>query len=85
MKPSGLLSSFILLVKNNSSEEQFLQEIIDGQLFGYVQCDIEVPEHLRIYFSNFPPIFKITIVSREDIGNLMREYAEKENIMALPR
>ena len=71
--------------KRPLSEEQFLQGIIHGQLFGYVQCDIEVPEHLRSYFSNFPPIFKNTVVSREDIGNLMREYAEKENIMAQPR
>ena len=66
------------------SEEQLLQGIIDGQLFGYVQCDIEVPEHLRSYFSNFPPIFKNTVASREDIGTLMREYAEKENIMTQP-
>ena len=71
--------------KRPLSEELLLQGIIDGQLFGYVQCDIEIPEHLRSYFSNFPPIFKNTVVSREDIGNLMREYAEKENIMARPR
>ena len=63
------------------SEEGLLQGFIDGRLFGYVQCDIEVPEHLRSYFSNFPPVFKNTVVSREDIGPLMRKYAEKENIM----
>ena len=28
------------------SEEQLLQRQNDGKLFGYVQCDIEVPEHL---------------------------------------
>ena len=67
------------------SEEGLLHGIIDGQLFGYVQCDIEVPEHLRDYFSNFPPIFKNTAVSRDDIGNLMKQYAEKENIMVQPR
>ena len=67
------------------SEEGLMQEIIDGRLFGYVQCDIEVPEHLRDYFSNFPPIFKNTVVSRDDIGNLMKLYAEKENIMDQPR
>ena len=32
--------------KRPLSEEQLLQGIIDGQLFGYVQCDIEFPEHL---------------------------------------
>ena len=61
-----------------------MQGIIDGEFFGYVQCDIEVPEHLRSYFSNFPPIFKNTVVSMEDIDTLMREYAEKENIMPQP-
>ena len=71
--------------KLHLSEEQIVQGIIDGRLFGHVQCDIEVPEHLRDYFSNFRPIFKNTVVSRNDIGNLMKEYAEKEGIMPQPR
>ena len=71
--------------KRPLSEEQLLQGIIDGRLFGYVQCDMEVPQHLRCYFSNFPPLFKNTVISREDIGTLMREYAEKNYIMAQPR
>ena len=71
--------------KRPLSEEQLLQKIIDGRLFGYVQCDIEVPEQLRDNFSNFPPIFKDTVVSRDDIGNLMKKYAEKEGIMPQPR
>ena len=70
--------------KRPSSEEQLLQGIIDGKLLGYFQCDIEVPEHLRHYFSIFPPIFKNTVVSREDIGTLMREYAEKEKLWLSP-
>ena len=71
--------------KRALSEEHFLQGIINGRLFGSVQCDIEVPEHLQSYFSNFPQIFKNTVVSREDIGTLMREYAEKESTMSQPR
>ena len=55
------------------SEEGHMQGIIDGRLFRYVQCDIEVPEHLRDYFSHFPPIFKNTVVSRDDIDNLMKQ------------
>ena len=62
-----------------------MEEIIDGQLFGSVQCDIEVPEHLRDYFSNSPPIFNNTAVSRDDISNLMKQYAEKENVMVQAR
>ena len=67
------------------SEEQLLQGIIDRKLFGYIQCDIENPEHLRRLFSNFPPIFKNTKVGKEDNGNLTRECAEKENVMAQPK
>ena len=55
------------------SEGQLLQETIDGRFFGYVQCDVEVPEHRRSYFLNFPPIFKNTVISREDYASLMRE------------
>ena len=73
------------LYKRPLSEEQLLQQIIDGRLFGYVQCDIEVPEHMGDYFSNLPPIFKNTVVSRDEIGNLMKVYAEKEGIMPQPR
>ena len=55
------------------------------RLFGYVQCDLKVPEHLKAYFTNFPPIFKNTVVSRNDIGDLMKEYAEKKGIMSQAR
>ena len=62
------------------SQEGLMPGIIDGRVFGYVQCDIEVPQHLRDYFYNSPPIFKSTLVSRDDLGNVMKQYAEKENI-----
>ena len=67
------------------SEGGLMQEFIGGRLLGYVQCDIEVPEHLRDYFSNFPSIFRNTVVSRDDIGNLLKQYAEKKNILVQPR
>ena len=81
--PSYLRANF--LYKRPLSEEQLWQQIIVGRFFGYVQCDIEVSEHLRDYFSNFPPISNNTVVSRDDIGDLMKEYAEKEGIMPQPR
>ena len=51
------------------SEEQLMQKIKSGKLFGYVQCDLKVPEHLKAYIANFPPIFKNTVVSRNYIGD----------------
>ena len=54
-------------------------------LFGYVQCGINVPEHLREHIANFAPFFKNTNVCRGDIGALMQEYAEKEGVMTRAR
>ena len=65
--------------------EQLLEEIKKGKLFGYVQCDIEAPENLRVNFANFPPIFKNTLVSKNDIGDLMKNYAEEERLLSQPR
>ena len=67
------------------SEERLMKEIKSRKLFGYVQCDLKVPELLKAYFANFSPIFKNTVVSRNDIRDLMKEYAEKEGIMSQPR
>ena len=50
-----------------------------------MQCDIEVPENLRANFAKFPPIFKNTLVSKSDIGDLMKNYAEEENLLSQPR
>ena len=61
--------------------EGLLQRIKDENLFGHLQCDIEVPEHLREIFANFPLIFENTNVSREDIGPLMKEYAGKNQYL----
>ena len=62
-----------------------MQGIIDGRLFDCVRCNTEVPEHLGDYFSIFPPKFKNTALSRDDIGDLMKEYAEKEGTLSKPR
>ena len=46
---------------------------------------IEVPEHLRDYFSNFPPTSKNTLVGKNDIEDLLKEYAGKDWILPQPR
>ena len=66
-------------------EETFAENIISRSLFGYVQCDFEVPENLREVFANFPPIFRNIIVGTDDIGPIMKEYAEKERILTQPK
>ena len=71
--------------RRSLAAEQLLEEIKKGKLFGYVQCDIEVPEFLRSKFDNFPPIFKNTLVRKNGIGDLMKTYAEEEGILSQPR
>ena len=66
-------------------EESLLEQIRSGRLFGYVQCDIEMPEELKEEIANFPPIFRNTNVGRHDIGSLMQDYAEKEGPLCQPR
>ena len=44
------------------SEAKILQHIKDGKIFGAVEVDMEVPDHLKDFFKEFPPIFKNTSV-----------------------
>ena len=71
--------------RRSLAAEQLLEEIKKGKLFGYVQCDIEVRENLRVIFANFPPIFKNTLLSKNDIGDLLKNYAEEERLLSQPR
>ena len=66
-------------------EERLFENIKSGSLFGYVHCDIEVPENLQESFANFPPIVKNINVGRDGNGSFMKEYADKEGILTQPR
>ena len=56
------------LHRRSHAAEQILEEMKEGKLFGYVQWNIEVPENLGSKIGDFPPIFKNTLVSKNDIG-----------------
>ena len=71
--------------RRSPTEKQLPEGIKKRNLFGYVQCDIEVPENLRANFANFPTIFKNTLVSKNDIGDLMKTYAEERGTISQPR
>ena len=62
-------------------EEWLLEKIKYGSLFGYVQCDIEVPGKLRKTFVNFSPIFKNKNVGTDDIGPFIKKNSEKEGLL----
>lgn len=62
--------------KYRLSESEILQMVKDGSLFGAIEVDIEVPEHLKEKFSEMTPIFKNVEVTEEDIGDYMKTYLE---------
>ena len=73
----GTIFPFKLLLSNDT----MLMRIHEDKFFGYVQCDLEVPEEFRERFANFPPIFKNCDVGRENIRKFMLEYAEKNALL----
>ena len=66
-------------------EERLLENVKNGSLFGYVECDIEVNDKLRGTFAELPPIFKNSNIGRDDNGPFLKEYAKKEGLLTQPR
>ena len=71
--------------RRSLTEHQLQEGMKKGNLFRYVECDNEVPENLRANFVKLPPKIKSTSLSKNDIVDLMKTYAEEEGIMSQPR
>ena len=71
--------------KKYLTQDQIIQCIKDGRLFGFVECDIEVPDQLKEYFSEMTPIFKNHDVSLDDVGEFMQNCAKEHCIKDVPR
>jgi len=71
--------------RHDLTQEKIIRQVQNGKLFGMLFCKIETPEELKPKFEEFCPILKNTMVSRDDIGEHMREYAERNNVFKKPR
>ena len=67
------------------TEDQILTAVLNNQLFGAPEVDIKVPDNLKPTFAEMSPIFKNVNISRDDIGDHMRQYAVNHDIMSQPR
>lgn len=67
------------------SEDQLLQRVKEESFFGCVVVDIETPDILKQKFSEMTPVFRNVDISRKDIGDHMRQFAEENDVMATPR
>ena len=66
-------------------KDALIEKIKRGDLIGEVDCSLEVPEHSYPYFEDFPANFKNFEVGRDDIGNHMKEFAERHKLLSKPR
>ncbi|KAJ8042582.1 hypothetical protein HOLleu_09367 [Holothuria leucospilota] len=66
-------------------EDSILQHVKTGDMFGVVECDITVPDHLKSKFAEMPPIFKNAQVGIKDVGEHMARYAEQQKVLKQPR
>ncbi len=60
--------------------KHFKKDILNNELFGFFQVDIETPEELKEKFSDMTPIFKNAEIKFEDIGEYMQNYHTENNI-----
>ncbi|POM61034.1 hypothetical protein PHPALM_30018, partial [Phytophthora palmivora] len=57
-----------------------VDDIVNDKIFGFLECDIRTPDHLKDYFSEMTPVFKNILISCSDesvIGKHMFDYNEK--------
>ena len=68
--------------KRYLAQAQIIQCLQDGHLFGFVQSDIEVPDHLKDQLSE---ILKNVDVCLDDVGEFMQQYAQEYSIKDVSR
>ena len=59
---------------NPDEQDEIIQNVLNDELFGFFEVDIEVPEQKRKRFSEFCPLFVISEVSEEQIPQHMKDY-----------
>ena len=63
--------------------ERLTKKVLNGELFGFVQVDIEVPEELYDKFSEMAPLFVVDEITPDQVPEHMEQYRKatgrKEN------
>ena len=66
------------------SENQILEEVENEKLFGMIEVDIHTPKKYKRAYSEFQPITKHAMLTRDDIGEHMKEFAENNSLLKRP-
>jgi hypothetical protein len=48
--------------------DEIIKHVMSGDFFDVIECDISVPDNLRQYFAEIPPIFKNTEIRYDDLS-----------------
>ena len=59
---------------NPEEKDKIIQNVPNDKLFGFFQVDIEVPEQLLDKFSEFSPLFVLSVVPENQIPQHMQDY-----------
>ena len=57
-----------------AKQDEIIQNVLNDELFGFFEVDIEVPEQKRKRFSEFCPLFVISEVPEDQIPQHMKDY-----------
>ena len=66
-------------------QNEIIEGVKKGTIFGLVCVDLKTPEHLKDHFCEMTPIFKNTLVSRDDVGEHMRDHLKSEGKIKIPQ
>ena len=75
---------FVVDTRYQISEKQIVNEIQSGKIFGMAEVDIITPESLKSIFAEYQPIQKHAFLSRDCIGQHMKDFAEKNGLLKRP-
>ena len=74
-----------MIERKSMTEKEIIEAIRNDKFFGFVECDIAVPTHLMSKFHEMPPIFKNVNISRDNLSQHMRCFAEENGMLKTPQ
>ena len=67
------------------TSENLLIEICNGNYFGAAVCDVSVPDNLKPFFAEMPPVFKNVSVTIDDVGDYTKNVCQNLGEFKTPR
>ena len=83
--------------KRDVTDDQILTGVLNGEVYGFVECDVTVPQKKATDFESFSellpqdmyselsPIFVTSEISFEAVGTHIKEYASRMQLGRKPR